>query len=260
VQQQAARAEPVANPAVAVDGAASFERLQLDETSWVDISRRWLKGADVLFESLRDGVGWQTSRLFRYDHWVEERRLGSMWRRGRPLPDPALAGVHKALERRYRVTFNGFGLIQYRDGRDGQAFHRDTDMRWLDDTLIAIVTLGARRPFLVRPRGGGRSRDVAPAGGDLLVMGGACQRQWEHAVPKVKRAGPRISVTWRWSSGRGRAEEESEGIEAALDDEVGTEPEAQHHADGPVVRGHPVTHRGEEPARRTRDDRGQHQR
>jgi len=101
----------------------------------------------------------------------------------------------------------GPALNYYRDGRDSVAPHRDRELRKLDETLIAIVTLGARRPFLVRPRGGGRSRNIAPAGGDLLVMGGACQRGWEHAVPKVVNAGPRISVTWRWSSGRGKSED-----------------------------------------------------
>jgi alkylated DNA repair dioxygenase AlkB len=81
--------------------------------------------------------------------------------------------------------------------------HRDRELRHLDETLISIVTLGARRPFLIRPRGGGKSGDISPASGDLLVMGGRTQVGWEHGVPKVKHAGPRISVTWRWSSEKG---------------------------------------------------------
>jgi alkylated DNA repair dioxygenase AlkB len=186
----------------------------LDATSWVDVGRGWLVGADALFDALLEGVSWQPSRLFRYDHWVEERRLGAGWQPGRPLPHPALADLQRSLQRRYKVRFEGLGLIQYRDGRDGQAFHRDTDMRWLDDTVIAILSLGARRPWLLRPRtsryddteGRGATHDLSPGSGDLLVMGGACQAHWEHSVPyrPADAIGPRISLQWRYSSRRGR--------------------------------------------------------
>jgi alkylated DNA repair dioxygenase AlkB len=118
------------------------------------------------------------------------------------------------LQRRYKVEFEGCGLIYYRDGNDGQAFHRDTDMRWLDDTVVAILTLGARRPWLLRPRANrfdhgearGATHDLAPAGGDLLVMGGRCQADWEHSVPYLpgRAVGPRISLQWRYAHRRGR--------------------------------------------------------
>jgi alkylated DNA repair dioxygenase AlkB len=201
--------------AVGVNPDAVVDRVQLDEGSWVDVVRGWLDGASDLFDHLRDGVAWQTSKLFRYDHWVEERRLGAMWRPGTPLPHPALAEIHKGLQRSYRATFEGFGLMQYRDGRDGQAFHRDTDMRWLDDTVIAILTLGATRPWLLRPRASrhdhgelrGATHDLAPGAGDLIVMGGRCQADWEHSVPYLMRdraTGIRISLQWRYTSRRGR--------------------------------------------------------
>jgi alkylated DNA repair dioxygenase AlkB len=208
------RVVPEAGEAVQVRADAEVERLWLDETSWVDVGRGWLAGADELFEVLRDDVAWQTSRLFRYDHFVEERRLGSFWRPGNPLPHPAVAPIQRALQRRYKVLFDGCGLIHYRDGRDGQAFHRDTDMRWLDDTIIAILTLGARRPWLLRPRTSrydhsedrGATHDLAPAAGDLIVMGGRCQADWEHSVAYIptSRVAPRISLQWRWTSRRGR--------------------------------------------------------
>ncbi|MBW8825140.1 MAG: DNA repair protein [Acidobacteria bacterium] len=199
---------------IGVDATVGIERLQLDETSWVDVGRGWLSGADDLFDALHSGVAWRSSQLFRYDHWVEERRLGSMWRRGTPLPHPALAPIHRTLQHHYGVTFEGFGLILYRDGSDGQAFHRDTDMRWLDDTVIAILTLGAARPWLLRPRasrhadavGKGATHDLRPAAGDLLVMGGRCQADWEHSVPyrPDEPLGPRISIQWRHARQRGR--------------------------------------------------------
>jgi len=193
---------------------AVFQRVALDETSWVDVARGWLAGADDLFASLRDSVAWQTSRLFRYDHWVEERRLVAAWRTPRPLPHPALGEIHRSLQLRYRVRFEGFSLIQYRDGRDGQAFHRDTDMRWLDDTVIAILSLGARRPWLLRPKTAryaqapdrGATHDLAPGAGDLIVMGGRTQADWEHSVPYLTRqpVGMRISIQWRHAARRGR--------------------------------------------------------
>ncbi|HUF33799.1 MAG TPA: alpha-ketoglutarate-dependent dioxygenase AlkB [Acidimicrobiales bacterium] len=206
---------PIVDPTgvVRVDADATIERLALDEGSWVDTSRGWLRGADHLFDVLLAEVPWRTSRLFRYDHMVEERRLGSSWKRGRPLPHPALAEVTRLLQRRYRATFDGFGIIQYRDHRDGQAFHRDTDMRWLDDTVIAVLSLGARRPWLLRPRtarhdhseGRGAVHDLAPGPGDLLVMGGRCQADWEHSVPYLREpVGTRISLQWRFTTRRGR--------------------------------------------------------
>ncbi len=135
-----------------VDREVPTERLELGDGAWVDVMRDWLKEPDEVLDHLLSTVAWQTSRLFRYDHFVEERRVGAGWRPGTPLPHPALAEATRALQHRYRVQFDGFAMIRYRDGRDGQAFHRDTDMRWLDDTIIAILTLGAQRPWLLRPR------------------------------------------------------------------------------------------------------------
>ena len=96
--------DPVTEPlAVRIDPGATVERLDLGDGAWVDVARGWLAGADVLFDALLHGVAWETSRLFRYDHWVEERRLGSMWRSGMPMPHPALADVHRTLQHRYRA-------------------------------------------------------------------------------------------------------------------------------------------------------------
>lgn len=198
-----------------VDRDAPIERIELDDTAWVDVARGWLRNADVLYQHLLAEVPWQTSRLYRYDHEVEERRLGSSWQRGTPLPHPALAEATRLLQHRYGLQFPGFGMIQYRDGNDGQAFHRDTDMRWLDDTIIAILSLGAKRPWRLRPRsarhtdapGKGATHDLAPASGDLIVMGGSCQAGWEHSVPYLGAqagVGPRISVQWRFARRVGR--------------------------------------------------------
>jgi alkylated DNA repair dioxygenase AlkB len=187
----------------AVDPTVPFERLRLDDVSWVDVARGWLHGADTLLDALIESVDWEQHRRWMYERMVDDPRLSRWISAEEQLPHPALAPVRSALEAHYDVPLGGIGLNYYRDGRDSVAPHRDRELRHLDDTLIAIVTLGAERPFLIRPRGGGNSRDISPASGDLLVMGGSTQVGWEHGVPKVKRAGPRISVTWRWSSEKG---------------------------------------------------------
>jgi alkylated DNA repair dioxygenase AlkB len=180
-----------------------FERIRLDEHSWVDLAREWLLGADGVLEHLVQTVPWRQSRRKMYGEVVDEPRLSSWCRHDAPLPHPVLGPVRTALNDRYHVRLGSYGLNYYRNGRDSVAWHRDTEMRQLDRTLVAIVTLGAARPFLVRPHGGGPSVDVHPASGDLLVMGGRAQAEWEHSVPKVASCGPRISAMLRWSSGKG---------------------------------------------------------
>ena len=200
-----------------VDREAPVERIDLGEGAWVDVVRRWIPEADEVHEHLLATVPWQASQLFRYDHLVEENRVGSWWARdkGMALPHPALAEATRVLQHRYQVTFDGFAMLQYRSGTDGQAFHRDTDMKYLDDTIIAILSFGATRPWQLRPRsakhtdvpGKGATHDLAPASGDLLVMGGRCQADWEHSVPYLgprSTVGPRVSIQWRFARPIGR--------------------------------------------------------
>jgi len=192
-----------AEPAVAPESC--LERIALDERSWVDVAREWLLGADTLLDGLVERVDWRQGRRKMWDRVVADPRLSRWYHRGEPLPHPVLERIGAALEARYGVRLTGPALNYYRDGNDSVAPHADRELRVLDDTLIGIVTLGARRPFLVKPKGGGRSRDVAPGSGDLVVMGGATQIGFTHAVPKVVHAGPRVSLSWRWASGRGSA-------------------------------------------------------
>jgi len=182
-----------------IDPAARFPRRRLDDISWVDVARDFLRGADSLFERLRNAVPWAQGRRWMYDRMVDDPRLSHWYASGEVLPHQALVAVRHALEARYGVRFPSVGLNYYRDGRDSVAFHRDRELRALEDTLVAIVTLGAQRPFLVRPRARGASIDLSPGSGDLIVMGGACQVGFEHGIPKVVHAGPRISVTYRWA-------------------------------------------------------------
>jgi alkylated DNA repair dioxygenase AlkB len=183
-----------------VDPDARFERIELDDASWIVVARDWLLGADTLLDALIDEVDWRQGRRHMYERVLDDPRLSRWYAAADPLPHPALETIRRALESQLDVPLTSTGLNYYRDGNDSVAWHADRELRALTDTRIAIVTLGARRPFLVRPTGGGRSHNVKPGAGDLLVMGGACQMRWQHSVPKVKRAGPRISCTWRWTN------------------------------------------------------------
>ncbi|MGE3619983.1 MAG: alpha-ketoglutarate-dependent dioxygenase AlkB [Acidimicrobiia bacterium] len=202
-------------PAPRLDPTAPAERLWLDDTSWVDVVRGWLHDDGEVLATVIGDAAWRQGRVWRYERWVDEPRLGTSWAPGAPPPHPLLVDAHRDVRRRYK-PFGGFALALYRDGRDGVAFHRDRELRWLDDTVIGVLTLGATRPWRLRPRANrhaldelhGATHDLRPAAGDLLVMGGRCQADWEHAVPKVPGpVGPRVSLQWRWSARSGRPEQ-----------------------------------------------------
>jgi alkylated DNA repair dioxygenase AlkB len=183
-----------------IDDAVVPERTELDGTAWVEVRRGWLLGADTMCEELIRDIPWGQHRRRMYTRVVDEPRL--TWREGGEGSQPSHPGlkmVAASLEKMYHVPLVGPGLNYYRDGHDSVAFHGDRELRQLNDTIVAIVTLGATRPFLLRPLGGGRSRDFRPGSGDLLVMGGACQALFEHSVPKIASSGPRVSASWRWA-------------------------------------------------------------
>jgi alkylated DNA repair dioxygenase AlkB len=181
-----------------------FERVDLGRGAWVDVARGWFGGADDLMEHLQAGADWRRHRRWMYERMVEEPRLSRWYRSDETLPDEGLAAFRVAAGRQYGVRFGAMALNYYRDGRDSVAPHTDRELRDVQDTLVAILTLGAMRPFVLRPLAGGRSLDLRPGSGDLLVMGGTCQATWEHAVPKVGRgAGARISASVRWARGGG---------------------------------------------------------
>ncbi|MBA2641291.1 MAG: alpha-ketoglutarate-dependent dioxygenase AlkB [Nocardioidaceae bacterium] len=181
----------------------TVERTPLDLGAWVDLRPGWVLGADLLFERLVREVPWRGERRQMYDREVEVPRLLSFYAEQAPLPDPALDDAREALSAHYAAElgepFRTVGLCYYRDGRDSVAWHGDRIGRSRhDDTMVAIVSLGAVRQLALRPRGGGPARRFALGHGDLIVMGGSCQRTWDHAVPKTARAvGPRISVQFR---------------------------------------------------------------
>lgn len=184
--------------------APGLERTLLDAGAWVDLRRSWLAGDAALLERLTEAVPWKSERRKMYDRMVDVPRLVSFYGEGAPLPDPVLDAARRALDDHYEPELGEplctAGLCLYRDGRDSVAWHGDTIGRGsTEDTMVAIVSLGApRRLLLRRRRGGGLAMRFELGGGDLLVMGGSCQRTYEHAVPKTARpVGPRASVQFR---------------------------------------------------------------
>jgi len=187
---------------------ASIRRAELDRGAWIDVLPGWLTGADTLFERLVTRVPWHAERRKMYDRVVDVPRLLCFYAEDQPLPDPILDEARAALSAHYAgelgEPFRTAGLCYYRDGRDSVAWHGDNLGRGrTEDTMVAIVSIGAPRALLLRPRGGGRGGGGgtvrhALGHGDLLVMGGSCQRTWEHAIPKTARpVGPRISIQFR---------------------------------------------------------------
>ncbi len=184
--------------------AGSLRRTDLAHGAWIDIRPGWVSGSDALFGRLVADVPWRAERRQMYERVVDVPRLVCFYGEDDELPHPLLTRARRALSAYYAgelgEPFTTAGLCYYRDGGDSVAWHGDTIGRSrTEDTMVAIVSFGTPRPLLLRPRGGGGQTLRYPLGhGDLLVMGGSCQRTWEHAVPKTARAlGPRISVQFR---------------------------------------------------------------
>jgi alkylated DNA repair dioxygenase AlkB len=181
----------------------TVRRTALAHGAWIDLRRRWVAGADTLFQRLVETVPWQAERRWMYERVVDVPRLLSFYNEDDPLPDEALESAMGVLNAQYAAElgepFRTVGLCYYRDGRDSVAWHGDTIGRGkTEDTMVAIVSVGEPRTLALRPRGGGQGLRHELGHGDLIVMGGSCQRTWEHAVPKtVRPVGPRISIQFR---------------------------------------------------------------
>jgi len=182
---------------------AQVQRTWLSDGAWVDHRPGWIEGSDAVLDTLISDIPWRRERRLMYGRSVDVPRLVAWYDDTMPLPHAVLTDARSALSAFYRPElgepFTTAGCCLYRDGRDSVAWHGDTIGRSAtEDTLVAIVSFGSPRSLLLRPRSGGPSRSYRLGHGDLLVMGGSCQRTWEHAVPKSTRAaGPRVSVQFR---------------------------------------------------------------
>ena len=191
--------DPEDGPGLSFD---ALVRHRLDDRSWLDEVTGWVPDHAAVFELLLARAPWQQRERWMYDRKVLEPRMVAGWT-GEMLVElpPRLEEMRAAVSERYRVEFDSVHVNLYRDGRDGVAWHGDTNRRTLTDPLVATVSLGERRRFLLRPgTSGPATRTFTPGGGDLLVMGGACQHSWQHTVPKTAHVGARMSITLRHSA------------------------------------------------------------
>jgi alkylated DNA repair dioxygenase AlkB len=178
-------------------------RRLLAEHAWLDTRSGFISGADELFDVLVSTVPWREERMRMYDDTVRVPRLLARYGEGEALPHRLLDEARSALNAHYAAeleeAFVTAGLCLYRDGSDSVAWHGDRIARESSrDTMVAIISLGATRPFALRPKVGGSGLRLQVGHGDLLVMGGSCQRTWLHAIPKTTRAlGARISIQFR---------------------------------------------------------------
>jgi alkylated DNA repair dioxygenase AlkB len=183
--------------------AGRLRRHELSRGAWVDHLPGWVSGSEVILETLLHQVDWRAERREMYEREVDVPRLLRWYGGHEPLPHPLLTEAREQLTVHYAAElgepFVTAGMCLYRTGRDSVAWHGDTNARSSRfDTMVAIVSFGSPRPLLLRPRGGGTSLRFPLGHGDLIVMGGSCQRTWEHAIPKTARqVGPRVSVQFR---------------------------------------------------------------
>ena len=209
-----AMSEIESQPELTICRGASVDRVHLDDRSWVDVVSGFVRDPITELDTLIATTPWRQREVLRYDHYVAERRMSSGLRKD---SQPLLRHTTMHLASKYRVDLDGVAAILYRDGHDFQGLHSDREMKWLDETLVAIVVLGERRPFVFRERtrwdhavdrvpSGTDPKDVVlmPGEGDIIVMGGRCQRDWMHGVPEHDTPKPRLSLTWRWTSRRGK--------------------------------------------------------
>ncbi|GAA3092831.1 alpha-ketoglutarate-dependent dioxygenase AlkB [Pseudonocardia yunnanensis] len=179
-------------------GFGGVQRRDLGDGAWVDHGPGWCRGADDLFARLLAATPWAGREVRMYDRVLPEPRLTHRWRLDDgPAPPAELQEMARVLSDRYGVEFTQVGANLYRDGSDSVAWHGDRVARDLPEAIVALVSLGAVRPFRLRPTGGGASIGYLPGPGDLLVMGGSCQRTWQHSVPKTRSVGPRASIQFR---------------------------------------------------------------
>jgi alkylated DNA repair dioxygenase AlkB len=184
---------------VSVDGSfSSARRIWLDSESWIDFVPGWLSGNQLLFTSLRDSVAWEQRERWMFTKNVIEPRLTAEYSDVDQTSDPFLRTVARTLSGRYGVSYKRVWINLYRDNRDGTGWHADRLAKQDHEATIPVLSLGATRRFLIRPIVGGNSTVLTLNGGDLVVMGGRCQRDWQHSVPKQKTAaGARISLNFQ---------------------------------------------------------------
>jgi len=187
---------------------ANGETVALRDGGWIRYWTDFLPTleADQFFEALRREVPWEQFRnrlwtfprltAFTGDAGVIYRysgvqHAGSGW-------TPSLLDIRRRVEQVTAASFNGVLLNLYRDGSDSMGRHADAESELGPNPLVASVSLGAVRTFVLRHTASKEKRTLDLAHGSLLVMGGTLQHHWVHELPKTKdQVGERINLTFR---------------------------------------------------------------
>jgi alkylated DNA repair dioxygenase AlkB len=190
--------EPTGGEGITIDaGFGSAERIELDETSWIEHVPGWLTGDGELMHLLMTGADWEQRSRWMYDRRVQEPRLTAEYPVIAEAPHPILQQIADGLSDHYGIRYARLWMNWYRDNNDGTSWHADRPVDKLPEIVIPVLSLGATRKFLIKPNGGGRSVPIVTNGGDLVVMGGRCQKDYKHSVPKQRAAtGPRLSLNF----------------------------------------------------------------
>jgi alkylated DNA repair dioxygenase AlkB len=171
-------------------------RVTLSDGAWYERYPGWLEGHQSVFEQLYRGARWQSQRRMMYEREVDVPRLVARAPSDGPVAE-LLRHLSISLSRRYGRPLPNISLAHYRHGHDSVAFHGDKLGRLVSDAIVATVSVGEPRRFLLKPKAGGASLSFDLGWGDLFVMGGTCQQTWLHAIPKRTHADPRISIMFR---------------------------------------------------------------
>lgn len=183
------------------------KRTAIDASSWIEVVPGWMSGSQLLFGRLATAVPWQQHDRQLFDQTFREPRLTAEYRSLRQVREQTLLEAVRALSHHYGVTYDSLWLNFYRDGQDSTGWHRDRFSCRRPECIVPVLTLGATRRFLIKPRDGGASIAFKPGSGDLIVMGGRSQQDWVHSVPKDPSVvEPRISVNFQSSAQARRAQ------------------------------------------------------
>jgi alkylated DNA repair dioxygenase AlkB len=193
---------------IALDASfATARRMAIDAHSWVEVVPGWMSGSHLLLGRLKTAVPWRQHDRRLFDLTVREPRMTAEYRHLRNVPEPVLVDAARALSQHYGVVYDSLWLNFYRDGQDSTGWHRDRFSCRRPECIVPVLTLGATRRFLIKPRNGGASIAFKPGAGDLIVMGGRSQQDWVHSVPKEPGiAHPRMSVNFQSSVQARRAD------------------------------------------------------
>ncbi|WP_411994758.1 alpha-ketoglutarate-dependent dioxygenase AlkB family protein [Agarivorans sp. DSG3-1] len=176
--------------------------------------RQWLnsEASALAYQHMLHKLPWQQHQIKifgktclepRLSLWIGDAntayRYSGEWRAPAPWPS-FLMPIKLAVQHKCQQQFNSVLLNYYRDGHDYMGWHSDNEKQLGERPVIASLSLGEPRRFLFRNKVENHKHEYLLESGDLLIMNGLCQQQWQHSLPKALRVKqPRINLTFRYT-------------------------------------------------------------